>query len=85
MIVLQNVILNQRINVSSCYQAIRTILVASRINGFGSDYTTKVTCPNCATVSENTFNLDGVEEYLGDDFGDYDIVPTEHGTFIIKN
>ena len=82
---LQNVILNQRINVSSLLSGDKNaILVASRINGFGSDYTTKVTCPNCATVSENTFNLDGVEEYLGDDFGDYDIVPTEHGTFIIK-
>ena len=82
---LQNVILNQRINVGSLLSGDKNaILVASRINGFGADYTTKVTCPNCATVSENTFNLDGVEEYLGDDFEGHDIVPTEHGTFIIK-
>ena len=82
---LQNVILNQRINVSSLLTGDKNaILVSSRINGFGSDYTTKVTCPNCATVSENTFILDEVQEYHGDSFEDYDILPTEEGTYIIK-
>ena len=82
---LQNVIRNQRINVSSLLSGDKNaILVASRINGFGPDYTTKVTCPNCAAVSENTFDLASVEAYKGDDFGDYDIVPTGHGTFLVK-
>ena len=82
---LQNVILNQRINVGSLLSGDKNaILVASRINGFGSAYTTKVTCPNCATVSENTFDLAGVDQYFGDDHEGYDIVATEHGTFIVK-
>ena len=82
---LQNIILNKRINVGSLYSGDKNaILVESRINGFGSDYTTKVACPACTAVSENTFALDEVETYDGNDFGDYDIVATEHGTFIIK-
>jgi len=81
----QNIVLNKRINVSSLYSGDKNaILVASRINGFGSDYTTKVTCPACAAVSENTFALDEVQAYDGNDFGDYDITATEHGTFVVK-
>ena len=82
---LQNIILNKRINVNSLLTGDKNaILVSSRINGFGADYTTKVTCPACTTVSENTFNLSEVQEYLGDDLGDYDISPTQHGTFVVK-
>ena len=82
---LQNVIINKRINIKSLLSGDKNaILVASRINGFGADYTTKVTCPACTTVSENTFDLAEVQEYLGDNFEDYDISPTEHGTFVIK-
>ena len=82
---LQNVIRNQRINVSSLLTGDKNaILVSSRINGFGADYTTKVTCPNCTAVNEHTFDLDHIDQYDGSDFGDYDIVPTDHNTFIIK-
>ncbi len=82
---LQNVIRNQRINVGSLLTGDKNaILVASRINGFGADYTTKVTCPNCATVCEYTFDLDEVEQYDGQDLENYNIVPTESGTFIVK-
>jgi hypothetical protein len=82
---LSNIILNKRINVQSLLTGDKNaILVSSRINGFGPDYTTKVTCPNCTTVSENTFDLDAVEAYHGDDHEGHDIVPTEHGTFTIR-
>ena len=82
---LQNVIRNQRINVSSLLSGDKNaILVASRINGFGADYTTKVTCPNCMAVNEHTFDLDAVEQYSGDVHDGYDIVATDRGTFIVK-
>ena len=82
---IQNVIVNKRINVQTLLSGDKNaILVASRINGFGADYTTKVTCPNCTTVGEHTFDLAEVQEYLGGDYGDYDISPTENGTYIIK-
>ena len=82
---LQNVIRNQRISVSSLLSGDKNaILVASRINGFGADYTTKVTCPNCMAVNEHTFDLDAVEQYSGDVHDGYDIVATDRGTFIVK-
>jgi hypothetical protein len=82
---LQNVIINKRININTLLSGDKNaILVASRINGFGADYTTKVTCPACMTVSENTFDLSEVQEYLGDNFEDHDVSPTEHGTFVVK-
>ena len=82
---LQNVIRNQRINVNSLLSGDKNaILVASRINGFGADYTTKVTCPNCMAVNEHTFDLDAVELYSGDVHDGYDIVVTDRGTFIVK-
>jgi len=82
---IQNVLVDKRINVGSLLSGDKNaILVASRINGFGADYTTKVTCPNCSTVGEHTFDLAEVEEYLGDDLEGLDIQPTEHGTYIIS-
>ena len=82
---IQNVVLNKRIDISSILSGDKNaILVSSRINGFGADYTTKVPCPACTTISETTFDLSEVEQYHGDDFGDYDISPTDHGTFIVK-
>ena len=82
---LQNVIINKRIKVNSLLSGDKNaILVASRINGFGEDYTTKIPCPACQSVTEHTFHLSEVEMYDGLDFEDHDIVPTDHGTFIIK-
>jgi len=82
---LQNVLLNKRISVGNLLSGDKNaILVSSRINGFGAEYTTKVTCPACMKPSENTFDLSEVEVYVGDDFDDYDITPTESNTFIVK-
>lgn len=82
---IQNVLVDKRINVNSLLSGDKNaILVASRINGFGADYTTKVTCPNCGTVGEHTFDLAEVQEYLGDDLEGFDVTPTEQGTFIVS-
>ena len=82
---LSNVILDRTVRVPSLLSGDKNaILVASRINGFGADYTTKVTCPSCATVSENTFDLNEITMYDGNDYGDYDVTQTDNRTFIIK-
>tara|TARA_R110002110_G_scaffold410955_1_gene634884 strand:- start:2890 stop:3729 length:840 start_codon:yes stop_codon:yes gene_type:complete len=82
---LQNILLDKRINVNSLLSGDKNaILVASRINGFGAEYTTKVNCPGCSAVTENTFDLSEVQEYLGDDLENHDIRQTERGTFVIK-
>lgn len=82
---IQNVLVNKRINVQTLLSGDKNaILVASRINGFGADYSTKVTCPACSTTGEHTFDLAEITEYLGDDYGDYEISTTEEGTYIIS-
>ena len=58
---IQNVILNKDINVSTLLSGDKSaIMIASRINGFGAEYKTKVTCPSCEEQSEATFDLDAL-------------------------
>ena len=48
---LQNIIVNRAINVDTILSGDKNaILVASRINGFGAEYITKVSCPACQTL-----------------------------------
>ena len=82
---IRNILLDKRINVQSLLSGDKNaILVSSRINGFGAAYTTKVNCPACTVPSENTFDLSEVQVYDGNDFGEHDVVTTDHGTFIVK-
>jgi hypothetical protein len=49
------------------------LIIATRINGYGSDYTTKITCPRCEETIDYEFNLEdikitnGNQELLGSD------------------
>ena len=82
---IRNILLDKRIGVQTLLSGDKNaILVSSRINGFGADYTTKVNCPACTVPSENTFDLSEVEIYDGDAFEEHDVVTTDHGTFIVK-
>tara|TARA_R110000822_G_scaffold263031_1_gene387355 strand:+ start:1627 stop:2469 length:843 start_codon:yes stop_codon:yes gene_type:complete len=82
---LQNVIVDKRINISSMISGDKAaIMVASRINGFGSDYVTKVACPDCGETSENIFDLSAVEKNDILSFEDFDVLLTENNTFKIK-
>ena len=56
------------------------LVVAARITGFGSDYTTRVTCPSCATVNETVFDLEELNLYHADTFPE-EVEETETGTF----
>jgi len=59
---LQNVIVDSGIKIDELYSGDKNaILIAARINGFGAEYKTKVTCPSCGESSDNSFNLEGVE------------------------
>ena len=82
---LQGIIINKNIKVDSLLIGDRNaIIVASRITGYGEDYSTRVTCPNCGDTSSYDFNL---EEALavehGHDFEGMKIIPTQINTFII--
>ena len=59
---IQNVLVNKDIDVDDLYIGDKNaILVAARINGFGPEYKTKVTCPSCNTSSEHSFDLGELE------------------------
>tara|TARA_R110002012_G_scaffold114572_3_gene261377 strand:+ start:919 stop:1764 length:846 start_codon:yes stop_codon:yes gene_type:complete len=82
---LKNIILDGTIRVPSLLSGDKNaILVASRINGFGPEYTTKMNCPSCGTASEHTFDLNNIDVYDGNDYDDYDVTLTDRGTFIVK-
>ena len=82
---IRNILLDKRIGVQTLLSGdMNAILVSSRINGFGAEYTTKVNCPACTVPSENTSDLSEVQVYDGNDFGEHDVVTTDHGTFIVK-
>ena len=59
------------------------LLVAARISGYGAEYNTNVTCPQCAVTQEVEFDLEDTSVYEGDDWEDYEITATESGTFVI--
>jgi len=81
---LQNVIVNKMINIDTLLSGDKNaILVSSRINGFGADYTTKFSCPGCQSVAENSFDLSALGSIDGSDFGEYNVRPTGSGTYVI--
>ena len=82
---IQNVIVDKSIKLESLLSGDKAaIMIASRINGFGEEYKTKVMCPKCEQSTEQIFDLSEVENYYGDDYGEYDITTTDRGTFTIK-
>jgi hypothetical protein len=59
---LQNVLVDKSIKVDELYSGDKNaILIAARINGFGPEYKTKVTCPSCGYALEHSFDLEEVE------------------------
>ena len=55
---MQNIIVDKKIKVEDMVVGDRNaVLIAARVSGYGSDYSTSLTCPNCNTKSEFTFDL----------------------------
>jgi len=60
--VIGSLIIDKSINPESMLVGDRNaIVVAARISAYGSDYTTKVSCPSCGTQQTNTFNLNDIK------------------------
>jgi len=80
--VISNLIVDRRIDPDSLLVGDRNaIIIATRVSGYGHDYTTKVTCPNCATIQEYNFDLNESSVYHGDEFNDLDLTDNKNGTF----
>lgn len=81
---LQSVIKNRNINVGDLYVGDRNaILIAARITGYGEEYTTQVTCPNCVTVNKFSFDLSHQTLSEGALADDSDIEITDRGTLLV--
>ena len=57
------------------------ILIATRTSAYGNIYSTKVTCPNCATVTPCDFDLNAAIIYDGKGLEEYNIQITTKGLF----
>jgi len=82
---LQSVIKNRNIDVNDLYVGDRNaILIAARITGYGEDYTTQITCPNCMSVTKFSFDLSEQTLSEGALAEDADIKVTENGTLMLS-
>ena len=82
--VLRNVIIDKRIDVDSLLIGDKNaIVVATRVSGYGNDYTTNVTCPSCGVNQDFTFDLNDAEIIGPEDLSERDIVNNGDGTFNI--
>jgi len=71
---LQNILIDKSVDINTLYIGDKNaILVASRITGYGAEYTTRTTCPACTTTADYKFDISGMNVYDGDDWDDYDI------------
>tara|TARA_R110002020_G_scaffold47320_6_gene134709 strand:- start:5050 stop:5913 length:864 start_codon:yes stop_codon:yes gene_type:complete len=56
------------------------LVVATRITGFGPDYITSLTCPNCSNINETEFDLTTLTFNSVEDLPD-EVTRTDEGTF----
>ena len=78
--VIQSVLIDKTIDVASLLVGDKNALViASRVSGYGNIYTTNVTCPNCETKQEYSFDLNMAHIKHGDS-GDA-VINNQNGTF----
>ncbi len=83
---LQNLIVSNNIKVEEMLVGDKNALVvAARITGYGSEYTTNVVCPSCLEKSDHTFDLAEVEPTdLDAALEDSGVELTERNTFSIN-
>jgi hypothetical protein len=80
--VISSLIVNKAIDPDSLFVGDRNaIIVATRVSGYGNIYETKVTCPNCSTTQEYSFDLNQANIYDGSEARDLGVQTNDDGTF----
>ena len=80
--VISSLIVNKSIDADSLLVGDRNaIIIATRVSGYGNMYETKVTCPNCGTSQQYSFNLNHANIYHGEDARDLGVQTNDDGTF----
>jgi len=81
---LQNIIVDRSIKVSDLLIGDKNaIIVACRVNGYGSDYEAKIVCPSCTTSVDFNFDLSLCEMNPHDAYKHWGIEKTVNNTFVI--
>lgn len=81
---IDGIVVNKRIKSKDLLSGDKNaILVAARSTGFGPEYTTKVTCPNCSSTSQHTFDLSEISMKEDPDFEELGVSQTQDGTFLM--
>jgi hypothetical protein len=81
---IQNIIVDKSIKVEDMLVGDKNaIIIASRINGYGREYKTRVTCPACGESGQNVFDL-GESEMGSLDLEDCSHEYAGNGLFIIS-
>tara|TARA_Y100000592_G_C5472963_1_gene320575 strand:+ start:2138 stop:2971 length:834 start_codon:yes stop_codon:yes gene_type:complete len=60
------------------------IIIAARASAYGPKYETKVSCPACNATQKHVFDLLNPMVYHGVIDDEYDVTPTDSGTYVIK-
>lgn len=60
------------------------IIIATRVSGYGNIYETKVSCPNCGTKQDYSFDLNHANIYDGSDARDLGVQTNHDGTFNVS-
>ena len=80
--VIRNLIVDKSIDPDSLLVGDRNaIIIATRVSGYGAEYGTKVTCPNCAEVQDYVFDLNEAIIYNGEDTETMSLTYNGDGTF----
>ena len=83
--VVKNLIVDKRIDSDGLLVGDRNaIIIATRVSGYGNDYTTKISCPNCGANQEYSFDLNQSKIYDGQDLHKLDVKDNQNGTFTVK-
>ena len=82
--VIENLIVDKRIDPDSLLTGDRNaIIVATRVSGYGNEYTTQVNCPGCGETQEYSFDLNKTNIYSGTEGGEIEFTDNKNGTFNI--
>jgi hypothetical protein len=83
---LQSVVINKGIDLDSLLVGDKNaLLVATRVTGYGPDYSTNVTCPACSTSSKYEFDLSDIPGQPGgvSTINSEHVTESDRGTFFI--
>ena len=82
---LQSIIVDKSIKVEDMLIGDKnSLLIHSRIYGYGADYSTDIVCPACSERSTHTFDLNEVENKdIEENLSEYGIEATDHNTFCV--